>query len=173
MWPDFIIPEEFDIFPEKTNLAAELLDSNLEKGRGDIVAVYFQDQRVTFSELAERVNRLGNSLLELGVQSMDRVGIRFVNSPDAIVANFAIQKIGAIPLPMSPLWSWHEIEFSSNNAETVAIIVSAPLVGEVMKCVDKMQFNKHVIVSGRGPDAVVPGTLAMSDLIQKEGSSLT
>jgi 2-aminobenzoate-CoA ligase len=172
LWPEYVIPEEYDIFPEKTNLAAELLDHNLKEGRGDIVAVYFQDQRITFSELAERVNRLGNSLLELGVEPLDRVGIRFVNSPDAIVANFAIQKIGAIPLPMSPLWSWHEIEFSSNNAETVAIIVSAPLAGEVMKSVDKMQFNKHVIISGGGPDAAVPGTLSMGELVQKGSPEL-
>ena len=169
LWPEYVVPREFDIFPEKVNLAAELLDKNIHEGRSDQTAIYFEDRRISYQEVFERVNRFGNSLIGLGIEPLDRVGIRFVNIPDSIVANFAIQKIGAIPVPMSPLWSKHEIVFSSNNAETKAIIVAAALAGEVMKGVGEYDFNQNIIVAGETDEK---GILTLDELVEKGSPEL-
>src|SRR4030042_906227 len=39
----------------------------------DKAAIVFEDKRYTFSQLNERVNRLANGLIKLGVQKGDRV----------------------------------------------------------------------------------------------------
>lgn len=167
LWPDYIVSKENDVFPDKVNLASELLDRNLQRGLGDYPAILFQDRKVTYKELAERVNRLGNSLVKLGIEPLDRVAIRFVNVPDAIVANFAIMKIGAIPVPMSPLWSKHEISYCGNNAEITALIVSAALMEEVNKAKPDMKSCRAIIVAGGNRDeALAAGGLLLEDLIK-------
>ena len=56
--------------PEKMNLATYYLDENLKQGRGKKVAVRYQDEKVTFSELCDLTNRLGNALKELALTGL-------------------------------------------------------------------------------------------------------
>jgi acyl-coenzyme A synthetase/AMP-(fatty) acid ligase len=63
------IPE----FPERFNMASYFVDSNMEAGRGDKVAIHFDDQAITFKQAYENVNRAGNGLKALGLQPEQRV----------------------------------------------------------------------------------------------------
>ncbi len=52
--------------PEKYNAGA-LLDANLEAGRGAKTAIYFNDERITYGDLYDRVCAMGRALRALGV----------------------------------------------------------------------------------------------------------
>ncbi|MFC2060688.1 AMP-binding protein, partial [Chloroflexota bacterium] len=65
------------------------------------VAIVFEGKRYTFSQLNERVNRLGNALTNLGVQKGDRVAIIQVNCNQCVEIYFAVAKIGAIYVPLN------------------------------------------------------------------------
>ncbi len=41
-------------FPERLNIADYTVDCHVRGGRGDLVAVYFEDRRVTFREWRSR-----------------------------------------------------------------------------------------------------------------------
>ena len=56
----------------------------------------FDGKRWTFDQTNDRVNRLANALIGLGVTKEDRVGILQVNCHQYIETYFAIAKIGAI-----------------------------------------------------------------------------
>lgn len=56
------------VVPQEFNLAAFFLDRHLAEGRAGKIAVYYQDQAITYAELAEAANRLGNALFSLGVE---------------------------------------------------------------------------------------------------------
>jgi len=95
-------------YPERVNLAVELLDRNVAE-RGDRVAIYYDAERITYRELAIRVNRFANALRELGVGQEDRVVLRAVNIPEYVVWNFACWRIGQSagePLPVSTSREW-------------------------------------------------------------------
>ena len=51
---------------------------------------------------------LGIASSLLGVEPQDCVGVKLVNQPEALILNFAIQKIGAVPVLLSRLWSSKE-----------------------------------------------------------------
>ncbi len=104
LWPNYTALAEFQV-PAQLNLAEFLLDRHVKEGRGDKVAILFGDQKVTFKELLAQANKFANVLKQLGVGAQDRVGIRMTNTPDAVAINFGIQKMGAIPVPVSPLIS--------------------------------------------------------------------
>jgi hypothetical protein len=63
------------VVPEEFNLAAFLLDRNLSEGRAKKPAVYCEQQTITYADLAEDANRVGNALLDLGVELENRVMI--------------------------------------------------------------------------------------------------
>jgi len=153
-WPEYVVPEEFADTPDELNLADFLLDRHVREGRGDNVAIKFMDQTVSYAQLQEMVNKFGNSLKDVGVEPQDRVGIRLVNSIQALVAIFAIEKIGAIPVPTSPLWSGEEVAFVANNAEMKLFIVNAPLMPPVEVAKPNFEFGTKVITIGGNADEV-------------------
>ena len=55
--------------PEYFNVAAHFIDRNVDEGRGETVAIACGDERVSYGQLFERVNRFGSSLREDGPQS--------------------------------------------------------------------------------------------------------
>ena len=172
-WPEYVVPEEFADTPDELNLADFLLDRHVREGRGDNPAIKFMDQTVSYAQLQEMVNKFGNALKEVGVESQDRVGIRLVNSIQALVAIFAIEKIGAIPVPTSPLWSGEEVAFVANNAEMKLFIVNAPLMPPVEVAKPNFEFGTKIITIGGNPDEVkAAGNMVYEEMLAAGSANL-
>ena len=147
--PDVIhtLPEQH--YPKRINVVDKLVDRHVREGREDSVAIYFEDREITYAELQERVNRLGNALKDLGVKPGDRVVARFPNRPEAIVTCLAVQKIGAVALPSMKLLRAKELEYIINNAEAAAVVVYDDLLDEVENALPNLDTVEDVIVAGR------------------------
>jgi 2-aminobenzoate-CoA ligase len=137
--------DEFKNIPQKFNSTEILLDQNVAK-YGDKVAVYFDDQRITYKQLQASVNRVANGLKKLGVEEGDRVLLRMPNIPPIIVCNFAIIKIGAVSLPTSVLFSRSEIAHVANLAEAKVLIVAQAMLAEVEAARADFKSVKHIVV---------------------------
>lgn len=167
-WPKrvYTLPE-FATYAPRFNPTEELLGKAVAAGRGDRTAVLFDDQRITYSQLLTNANKLAGALRDLGVKEGDRIILRTPNIPPALVANFAILKLGAVCTPTSPLFSRNEIAHVANDAEAVAIIVSAALLGEVEAARENLKTVQHIIVvGGDAADAKAKGFLAYGELLQ-------
>ncbi len=46
---------------ENYNNTSYFLDENIRKGRGDRVALYYQDNETTYHKLVELTNKIGNA----------------------------------------------------------------------------------------------------------------
>lgn len=146
LWPDLKIPELPIKDAEKINMAEELLDRHIYEGRGDYPAVYFEDRRITYKEIYTQVKNAGHTLMQKGICPGDRVGIRMTNIPQAIIANFAILRIGAIPVPLSPLWSKSEIVHTTKDALVAGVFVNNSLLKEIRDVADYSPALKCIIV---------------------------
>jgi 2-aminobenzoate-CoA ligase len=167
-WPKrvYTLPE-FATYAPRFNSTEELLGKAVAAGRGDRTAVLFEDQRITYGQLLTQASKFASALRELGVTEGDRVVLRTPNIPPALVANFAILKLGAVCTPTSPLFSRHEIAHVANDSEAVAIIVSAALLGEVEGAKENFQTIKHIIVVGGDVAEVkAKGFLPYGELVQ-------
>ncbi len=85
---------EFQAYPQRFNSTEELLDVPVARGQGDRIAICFEDKRIPYKAVLATVNRLGSALRRLGIGEADRVMLRLPNIPPAVLANFAIIKIG-------------------------------------------------------------------------------
>ena len=167
-WPKrvYTLPE-FATYAKRFNSTEELLGKAVAAGRGDRTAVLFEDQRITYGQLLTQASKFASALRELGVKEGDRIVLRTPNIPPALVANFAILKLGAVCTPTSPLFSRHEIAHVANDSEAVAIIVSAALLGEVEGARENFETIKHIIVVGGDVAEVkAKGFLAYGELVQ-------
>jgi 2-aminobenzoate-CoA ligase len=175
LWAEYIVPEEFKQFASgQWNIAEELLDKHVKEGRGDNVAILFGDQKVTYKELLAMSNKFANVLAGLGVEAQDRVGIRLTNMPQAIAINFGIQKIGAIPVPVSPLWAKEEVAFVLNNAEFKAFTVSFPLMAAVEGGAHEFEFpTKIIVVGGKPEDAEAKGYISFEKAMATASDQFT
>ena len=139
---------EFKHIPQRLNSTEELLDKTVAAGKGDRVALCFDDKRIPYKALLAQVNKLGSALKKHGIEEGERVALRLPNIPPAIVANFAVLKIGAVVLPTSVLFSRAEIAHVFNNAEVKAVIVAATLLEELEKAKPELKTVKQIIVVG-------------------------
>jgi 2-aminobenzoate-CoA ligase len=160
--------DEFKNIPQKFNSTEVLLDQNVAK-YGDKVAVYFDDQRITYKQLQASVNRVANGLKKLGVEEGDRVMMRMPNIPPIIVCNFAIIKIGAVSLPTSVLFARSEIAHVANLGEAKVLIVAAAMLGEVEAAKPDLKTVKHIVVvapPGSEDEIRAKGYIPYADLMK-------
>jgi acyl-CoA synthetase (AMP-forming)/AMP-acid ligase II len=86
-------------------------------------AIVFDDRRMTFGELADRVSRLANGLADLGVGAGDRVAVMQVNCNEHIESYFATAKLDAIFVPINFRARSEELSFMLNDSGVKAIIL--------------------------------------------------
>ena len=94
---------------------------------GDLVAMVSGDDRVTFAQLKERIDRLALHLLELGVAPLDRWVVQLPNVPEFVYLYFALQRLGAIPIMALASHRWTEINAFFELSEASGYAVSEKL----------------------------------------------
>src|SRR5260370_24482577 len=89
--------------PNRYNVAADLLDRNLNAGRGDKVAIYSAGGGTRYRELFGLACGAARTFSELGVRREERVLIVPYDSPRWVSAFLGAIRLGAVPGPVHPL----------------------------------------------------------------------
>src|SRR5258708_39156524 len=139
--------------PERFNAATHFIDRHVEDGRGAKVAIEYGDERVTYAELLERVNRFGSALRDvLETRPEDRVALVLLDTPAFAVAFFGAIKIGAVPIPVNTLWKTADYRHVLNDSRARVAIVSEELLPQI-DAIDRADVPalSHIVVVGRTP----------------------
>ena len=87
-------------------------------------AIIFPEARLTYSELRERAYARACSLLAMGLDRGDHVGILMPNCLEYVECLFAIQLIGAMAVPVNARYKATELAYVVENADLAAILVT-------------------------------------------------
>lgn len=120
------------------------------EGKGGNIAVECGDQQVSYRDLFEGVNRVGNALRELGVRIEERVAILLPDSPEFLCVFFGAIKIGAVAVPLNTYLQPPDYEFFLNDTRARVLLVHAtllPLVSIISKA-RPAYLEKIVVVGG-------------------------
>ena len=85
-------------------------------------AIIFLGEPFSYARLRDLIHRFGAALKELGVKRGDKVMIYLSNSPQWVISFFAILKVGAVVVPVPPIYTSFEIEYMINDSGTETII---------------------------------------------------
>jgi len=134
--------------PDVYNAATTFVDENIAQGRGGKIAIYYEDQKITYQEVFEKVNRTGNALRNLGIEIENRVLLILPDSPEFAYSFFGAIKIGAVAVPTNPWMFAKDYGYLINDSRARAIVVHESVLPEIEKIWNNTPFLKRVIVVG-------------------------
>ncbi|MDY6934277.1 MAG: class I adenylate-forming enzyme family protein [Spirochaetota bacterium] len=145
--------------------------SNMVRYNPNGIVVTYGDRNITWKELDERVNRLGNALRELGIAKGDHAIIMFHDCPEFFEANYALQKIGAIPIPMNFKFVAREIEYQVEKSDSILFIFEDQYMEVVEEALPRLGSIKNFICIKRGETKISDNFLEYEEMISKHPST--
>jgi long-chain acyl-CoA synthetase len=103
------------------NTLPELFEHNTREF-AERTAIVFGAQEFTFDVLRSRVFALAAQLQRRGVGVGDRVGVMFRNSPDFVIAYWAVLNAGALAVPLNDHYQQREILYFVDACELKLIL---------------------------------------------------
>ncbi len=89
----------------------------------DFEAIVFENNRLTYSELNQRTNRLANALVEKGYGKGDRVTVLAENTHKYLELYFSVSKLGVSLTPLNFRLSDTELTHIVNDSEATCLLV--------------------------------------------------
>ncbi|MBU1742651.1 MAG: AMP-binding protein, partial [Proteobacteria bacterium] len=147
--------------PRRFNAAAYLVDRHLAEGRGDKPALICEDERYTYAELADKVDRCARALAEWGLMPEQRLLMVMGDTPAFAFTFLGAMKLGAVPVPCSTMLKGDNYLSLLDDSRARLLVVDAEFFERVELVLDRAEFLEDVIVA-RGD---VSGRKRLEDVI--------
>ena len=135
--------------PEIFNVASIMVDRHVVEGRGAKIAIECGDKRVSYRDLMESTNRVGNVLRRLGVDPEQRVLLALLDTPEFLYCFFGAIKIGAVAVPVNPWLRAQDYEYFLNDTRARVAVISNALLPEIQKLsLGRLPFLREIIIVG-------------------------
>jgi fatty-acyl-CoA synthase len=122
----------------------------------------------SFTEVADRTERLARALERIGVGDSDRVGTFLWNNQTHLEAYLGIPAMGAVLHTLNLRLFPEQLAYVINHAEDKVIIVDAMLVPLLARVRDQLTTVKHIVVSGAADTEALGEILSYEDLLAAE-----
>ncbi|RST57861.1 AMP-dependent synthetase [Siminovitchia terrae] len=143
-WPSYL-PKQLDYKLGEKPLH-EYLNYNAEKYPSCVPYNYYGN-KITWAMLNDYTNRLAQFLKENHIKKGDRVALYMQNCPQYIIGYFGIQKIGAIVVPLNPMYKEAELDYFINEVDIKAVISTVDLYPRVYAIKDKTPTVEFIITT--------------------------
>lgn len=110
-------------------------------------ALYYFGNEISFKELEIRINQFMKSILSFGVKPGDIVTICMPNTPEAVIAFYALNRMGVIANMIHPLSAENNIKDFLNEAGSKLLITIDTSMDKVKNIIDDTNVEKAVVVS--------------------------
>ncbi len=129
--------------PELTTMRG-LLSAGAERVP-DKVALYIDDDALTYSELYHRGVSAAAGLHSLGVRAGDAVAVLANNSTDMLATMFGCAFLGAVYTPINVDYTGEFLRHQLATAEAAVVLAEAPLIDEVRRIAPGLPDLAHII----------------------------
>jgi long-chain acyl-CoA synthetase len=128
-------------------------------------AIIYLGESFSYQRLRELSERFAGALSDLGIRKGDRVMVYITNSVQWVIAFLGIQKIGAVIVPVSPIYTSHEVAYMIQDSGAGAIVCLDTNYGYVNDALAKIG-PKQVVVTNL-TDLLPPWKRALGELFDK------
>lgn len=121
----------------------------------DKTALIFQEQKYTFAELDDLVEKLASFLFNEGVRKQEKAIIYLPHMPQWVAIWLASQRIGAIAIPVTHFYGEDELGYIAADSGAETIFCADTNLAQVRKVAGNHPFKKIVVVK-RDPSGPEP-----------------
>jgi long-chain acyl-CoA synthetase len=131
----------------------------------DQACAIFKGSEITYAEMDEIINRLAGALAAMGVKKGTPVGIFMPNSPQFVMAFYAILKAGGIVVATNPLYTAREIEHQMKDSGTEIMLVMSNFYSMIKEVQPKTPIKTLIVTNIK---EYLPGMLRFLFTLTKE-----
>jgi long-chain acyl-CoA synthetase len=114
---------------------------------GNRPAVIYLGQQYSFLTLRQLIAKFATALHSLGIRDNDRALLYLPNCVQWIVAYFGLQKIGGVPVPISPAYTMHEIESMASDSGAKVAICQDTNFGYIQQLRGRTAIEKVIVTN--------------------------
>lgn len=118
--------------------------------RPDTTALTFQGVDYTYPELDDLHRRLAGWMSAQGISRGDRVAVYLGNSPQFVIAFLAILRLGAVHVPVNPMFAPAELTHELRDSEPRLVITNQALASTVDEVQPRLDDRVRVLVVEEG-----------------------
>jgi len=113
------------------------------------IALILGSKKIKYIDLLEKIDIFAGYLYSLGISKGDRVSLLLRNSIEFIISIFAINKIGAISVPINTFLKSSELEYIISNCGSKILIASTIYEDTINKIDTKDDILNFIIWEGK------------------------
>ncbi len=129
---------------EKSLIA--IFDEACDKFQSKTALIYLGEE-FSYIRLRKLVDRFARGLLEMGVESNDKILMYLNNCPQWIIAYYAALRIGAVLAPISPIYTVSEIKYLINDCGAETVICQDTNVGYVREVFEETCLKRAIVTN--------------------------
>src|SRR5690349_5425054 len=130
----------------------QMLEHNLAT-RADKTALFSLEREMTFRQVSQEVNQVGNALKKLDVRMGDYVAILSLDVPEWVTSFFAVLKLGGVAVGFNTTQTGKDYAYMLDDSRARVVIVHESLLPKIEEIRIGRPFLEHVIVIGKAsPD---------------------
>jgi acyl-CoA synthetase (AMP-forming)/AMP-acid ligase II len=113
-----------------------------------VAMINYGGLKFTYEEFNQRVNRLANVLIELGIRKGEKVAYLFLNSSQFLEIHYAVAKAGAVGVPLNFRLVGRELAYQINHSDSICLIFGTEFKEVVEKIKPELPNVKCFIYDG-------------------------
>ena len=160
------VPATLAPYPDRTLL--DYLDDALAQ-RPSAPALLFQGRAVSWRELADAGDAFAGALAAMGVRAGDRVAVVLPNCPQFFVVELAAWKLGAVLVPLNPIYTADELEGPLRTTGATVIVTLTTFYETVKAAQARVPSVRHVVLTSIKDYLPPLVKLAFTLLVEKKG----
>ena len=126
----------------------DMLENSM-KNRENFISYNYFGTKKTYKEFILQIDQCARALKSLGIKARECVSICMPNTPEAIIAFYAINKIGAVANMIHPLSSEDEIKYFLNISKSKYVIAIDIAFNKINHIAKDTKLKKCIVVSAK------------------------
>jgi long-chain acyl-CoA synthetase len=113
--------------------------------RGKNTAVIYLGTRYSYLKLKDLAERFAAALIDMGVTPGDKVLIYIPNSIQWVVVWLGIQRVGAVCIPITPIYTPYDLEYIANDCEAETVVCADTNFGYVTRVLSETKLKRVIV----------------------------
>ena len=114
----------------------------------DKICIRYGEVEYTYSETDRLIRLFAKSLMAIGVQPGQRIGLVLPNCPEFVIAYYATLLAGAVVVPLNPVYTLSELDVQVRKTQVAVIIGWRNRIELIRQLTEKSGISKLIVCEG-------------------------